>query len=44
MIDVAIVNSYVLQEKVAGKKQHFIEFRIQLAEIMIESVAPPRLP
>jgi len=27
-----------LQKKITGKKQHFTEFRIQLAEMMIESV------
>jgi hypothetical protein len=38
MIDVAIFNSYALQKKIKGKKQHFTEFRIQLTEMMIESV------
>jgi hypothetical protein len=41
MIDVAIFNSYELQKKITGKKQHFTEFRIQLAEMMIESVVLP---
>jgi hypothetical protein len=40
MTDVAIFNSYALQKKITGKKQHFTEFRIQLAEFMIESVVP----
>jgi hypothetical protein len=44
MIDVAIFNSYELQKKITGKKQTFIEFRIQLAEVMIECVSRPRLP
>jgi hypothetical protein len=44
MIDVAIFNSYALQKKITGKKQHFTEFRIQLAELMIESVVVPEYP
>jgi hypothetical protein len=44
MIDVAIFNSYELQKKITGKKQHFTEFRIQLAEMMIESVTLPDYP
>jgi hypothetical protein len=44
MIDVAIFNSYDLQKKITGKKQTFTEFRIQLAEVMIESVALPDYP
>jgi hypothetical protein len=44
MIDVAIFNSYALQKKITGKKQHFTEFRIQLAELMIESVVLPEYP
>ena len=44
MIDVAIFNSYVLQKKITGKQQHFTEFRIQLAEKMIESVVLPEYP
>jgi hypothetical protein len=44
MIDVAIFNSYELQKKTTGKKQTFTEFRIQLAEVMIESVALPDYP
>jgi len=43
MIDVAIFNSYALQKKITGKKQHFTEFRIQLAEL-IESVVLPNYP
>jgi hypothetical protein len=35
---------YVLQKKITGKKQHFKEFRIQLAEMMVESVALPDYP
>jgi hypothetical protein len=31
-----------LQKKVTGKKQHFTGFRIQLAELMIESVVLPK--
>jgi hypothetical protein len=41
MIDVAIFNSCALQKKITGKKQHFTEFRIQLAELMIESAVLP---
>ena len=44
MIDVAIFSSYALQKKITGKKQHFTEFRIQLAELMIESVVLPDCP
>ena len=44
MIDVANFNSYVLQKKITGKQQHFTEFRIQLAEKMIESVVLPEYP
>jgi hypothetical protein len=44
MIDVAIFNIYELQKKITGKKQHFTEFRIQLAEMMIESVVLPGYP
>jgi hypothetical protein len=44
MIDVDIFNSYVLQKKITGKKQHFTEFRIQLAEMTIDSVALPDYP
>jgi len=44
MIDVAIFNSCALQKKITGKKQHFTEFRIQLAELMIESVVLPDYP
>jgi len=44
MIDVAIFNSYALQKKITRKKQHFTEFRIQLAELMIESVVLPDYP
>jgi hypothetical protein len=44
VIDVAIFNSYELQKKITGKKQHFTEFRIQLAEMMIESVVLPDYP
>ena len=44
MIDVAIFNSYALQKKITGKKQHFTEFRIQLAEKIIESVVLPDYP
>ena len=44
MIDVAIFNSYALQKKITGKKQHFTEFRIQLAELTIESVDLPDYP
>jgi hypothetical protein len=44
MIDVAIFNSYALQKKITGEKQHFTEFSIQLAELMIESVVPPEYP
>jgi hypothetical protein len=38
MIDVAIFNSYALQKNITEKMQHFTEFRIQLAEMMIKSV------
>ena len=44
MIDIAIFNSYALQKKITGKKQHFTEFRIQLAELMIESAVLPDYP
>jgi hypothetical protein len=44
MIDVAIFNSYELQKKITGKKRHFTEFRIQLAEMMIEGVVLPNYP
>jgi hypothetical protein len=44
VIDVAIFNSYALQKKITEKKQHFTEFRIQLAELMIESVVLPEYP
>jgi hypothetical protein len=44
MMDVAIFNSFELQKKITGKKQTFAEFRILLAEMMIESVVLPDYP
>jgi hypothetical protein len=44
VMDVAIFSSYELQKNITGKKQHFAEFRIQLAEMMIESVVLPDYP
>jgi hypothetical protein len=44
MTDVAIFNSYILQKKDNREKQHFTEFRIQLAELMIESVVLSQYP
>jgi hypothetical protein len=44
MMDVAIINSFELQKKIAGNKQSFAEFRILLAEMIIESVVLPDYP
>jgi hypothetical protein len=44
MMDVAIFNSFELQEKITGKKQIFAEFRILLAEKIIECVVLPDYP
>jgi hypothetical protein len=41
MMDVAIFNSFELQKKITGKKQTFAEFRILLAEMIIECVVLP---
>jgi hypothetical protein len=44
MIDVDIFNSYALQKKITGNKQHLTEFRIQLADLMIGSAVLPEHP